>query len=647
MEFIECNITFFEVLGWLMAAFTLLRLLASIIISLKAPNQKYFFIKYGAFNELVLDYLGNPDIAISKVNKLTASKSVNSKNKQHQNLAKISENTSVNKEYFRDNDLIRQRRTEIKDKYKNGQFAASVDVGTFAAAETWQRWSAIDHHVVLGASRYFNETIDSTSDLVKKLMTGDDVNAPSFLHSLKGHVGEQHVFDHLNQAQVPFIVPDAGNHPGNDLYIDGKVGLNVKTHANVAKAFSEHSANYDSSIIVPHDATNIPDHGVLNFDPSHGIDPELLMTHKGIIVDHALSLSDVTDQTQDAIDLANHPAPHAHFPWITASVSGFREVNLLIDGHTDLGRAATNVAIDTAAVGAGGAIGGKIGAAIGTMLLPGLGTAIGGVFGSMVGGMTGRQLGNSIKRAPLEAAHTAYQESLARLTSEKDRITKDVANSWQAAQSNESINLKKTLLSLSDQLSTETESMRASLNQILRPSKDDLKLVLEHSFQSATSLYNSEISKFRNEIKWWQQVLPELLAYKTAFQIRSLKRDFAKLKNAKENLEKSPEISAESAFDFILATPAGLQLVGQHLSSCKTGIERFYGDIDKTYAKYRRRALDCRAQAVNSLKKSWNNIKERADMELSLVISRFKAAEDNLIAEMRKAGITSSNKSVA
>jgi hypothetical protein len=327
---------------------------------------------------------------------------------------------------------------------KGALWAAALGDGLAPGVGVWERWSSVDEHVFQAMSHMTHDIVNGFADLLKAVNAkGYAVDTEGFFNNLKGHVGEWHVMEHFSQADPPVSVsmPWASNEPATDMWVDGHA-VNVKTVADASRLDVSHFANHpDVAAVIPHDAANIPE-GALHFDPATGFDPSHLQhSDHLVVVDHAFSHADVADQTHHAIDVLQDPGPAIHLPWITMAISGIREGRLLIKGHTDIVRAAKNIAIDGTAVGGGGLIGAKAGGLIGSVGGP-VGSVVGAIIGGIAGAIGGRAVANDIKRKPLIDAKAAYDSAMSSYQGEEARVSKYTAVEWTKARESEQSKLK-------------------------------------------------------------------------------------------------------------------------------------------------------------------------------------------------------------
>lgn len=296
-----------------------------------------------------------------------------------------------------------------KDKRQALPLSVALADSGLHGADAFHQVLAIDDNIYAGVERMSNETMDSFSDLSAKLKTyshDDNGLTKGALSNLKGHVAEQHVADHFEQAGIKVDWPDASNQKGWDLLLEGHE-VNSKLIKDTS-SLTEHFQKYpDIPVVIPSDAEGIPDHAFY-FDPSQGKDALLEYLdnspEKAVIVNTELSnealTSSVKESANEAIDgIDMGPS----VPYITLAFSGYREFQLLQKGDTDITTSLKNIGLDGAGIAGGASAGGAIGAGIGS-IVPGIGTAIGGIAGSLIGGLVGRAISDDIKNSALNEA---------------------------------------------------------------------------------------------------------------------------------------------------------------------------------------------------------------------------------------------------
>jgi uncharacterized protein YcfJ len=323
--------------------------------------------------------------------------------------------------------------------------AAAIDGSTPAIDYLWT-WHHVDEHLFPAIGQLTHEHIENMADLGKAIQHWDSLSQWSgpreaLVWKVKGHLAEWVAADHLQQAGHTVDIPLSSTQPGWDLDVD-QVQVNVKAVDDFS-SLGQHFAEYpDIPVLVPYDTAGIPENA-FHFDPSHPIDFAVAKeagAHS--FVDHALSNADLSDSTEAGLDVGSGHV-NFHLPWITMGISAFREGKLLLDGSTEFGRAIKNVAVDTAAVGGGGAIGAKAGAAIGTVFAPGIGTLIGAAIGGISGAIFGRKVANSVKRAPLEAAKFTYDRSVSDFEANQLRATQEADRLWAIERESQAARVKQ------------------------------------------------------------------------------------------------------------------------------------------------------------------------------------------------------------
>ena len=309
---------------------------------------------------------------------------------------------------------------------------AVVVAETLAAVAPYAWKSAtIDPAVFAAVSHLTHEAVDSVGSLAAATedwpgfaawAAGAEASR-GLLYKLRGHVGEWIVADHLTDGGRMVEIPEASNQPGHDLWVDGHP-INVKTTADAARSSAAALRSHpDVAVIVPGDAERLPEDAI-HFGEDQAL-PDAALHVGGVFVDDALSVSDATTATADALDAASGTI-EARLPWITIARSSLRELSLWNDGMTNLGRATKNVAIDAATIGGGAKAGAVLGGKLGTLAGPGLGTAI----GAAVGGMLGRTTARELREKPLRDARENFERSKEAFESAKTALVDEAIRGW-------------------------------------------------------------------------------------------------------------------------------------------------------------------------------------------------------------------------
>lgn len=260
--------------------------------------------------------------------------------------------------------------------------------GLVAAIDPLEALSRIDMGVVDALDFSSARDLSNFGDLKDEVSTHMvDMDDPSgWYHRLHGYVAERAAGHAMEAAGHTVEFPDTPNQEGFDLLVDGEP-FQVKSGMD-AHAVSDHLAHHPDIPVftTPEVAAHFPgNHAVIGL---HELDH------------HSIDAS--IHGTFDAID-HGHVAGDFHFPWITGTISGFREMKLFGKGDTTAGSAARNWGLDVAGTGGGGFAGAKAGAILLSAFGP-VGAGIGVALGGVAGAVYGRRLTNRIKRTPLELA---------------------------------------------------------------------------------------------------------------------------------------------------------------------------------------------------------------------------------------------------
>jgi hypothetical protein len=219
-----------------------------------------------------------------------------------------------------------------------------------------------------------------------------DVGHPSgFLNRLVGYVGEAKAADHFSSQGADVLVNEAPNIPGYDLTVDD-TPFQVKV-GGTEDTFETHFDRY-------------PDIPVITGTDNLGIVP----SGADVSFIDALDADRVRAATEESLDVVHDDFDSGGpvVPYVTVIRSGLQQLDMLVDGHTDLTTAAKNVGLDASGVGLGGWAGVKVGALIGSILGP-AGTVVGGILGGLAGVIGGRAITNDIKYTDLRNKVDEYE----------------------------------------------------------------------------------------------------------------------------------------------------------------------------------------------------------------------------------------------
>lgn len=527
-----------------------------------------------------------------------------------------------------------------QDRWTNRAFwgAAAIDAAVMPGVDIWMRWASVDSHVFQAVEHLTHEQIEGVADLLTVVDAKSyAIESAGFFNKLLGHVGEWHALEHLQQAEIPVSMPLGSNQEGWDIQA-GDIGVNVKTVKDAASAASSHFSKYpDMPIIVPGDAAHIPS-DALYFDPSIGMSLDAIGSHHHqVIVDTALSHADVSEQTHNALDVVSDPGVHAHFPWVTAAVSGFREAKLMAKGHTDLARASKNVGVDVVAVGGAGAIGGKVGAVIGTTMGP-IGTVVGGVIGAAIGGAIGRGAANQIKQKPLNDAKQQYDLAFAACQAKQTELQAYAGKKWTQEQKDESLHLHGVSRQAEASVKSGAEKVRTELTKSVLFGREvaiaQLKLVLGHM--------SAIVERERSELKMGGSIhLAWLLMPGKYLALRQHEREMATHRQEIGALLKDWQGSPQNVtdgFDFVLAVPGGEQVVNEYLLSIDQKRSLAIESIGSLHQAALDKVAREREWAVKRLKVFWKALIADVEEKFSPFVEDVKSKAEVFKAELKKSG---------
>lgn len=326
------------------------------------------------------------------------------------------------------------------DGLRRADARASAAIGAAAGMTYLADWAMVDRAVVAGYRRMAADDTASALDLYEAAGGHSGESLDGFSIALRGHVGEQEIFDQLGRwAGDGLVIPSSGSNEGFDLELFGHA-INAKITSDAGRTAAEHFASYpDVPLIINADAANIPDSAV-HLDLTEPFDLGLLDEEHVVIVAEGLLLSGLADSVADAASFGGlgDGAPGLGVA-IAALRSSVREGRLL-QVHDDKARAARNIATDTALVGGGALAGAKAGAAAGAAIdlatggmLLGLPTLLGGLAGGAAAARQGGKLAHSARTRNLRTLQQELASSLERYGRARARTEQGTADAWQQA----------------------------------------------------------------------------------------------------------------------------------------------------------------------------------------------------------------------
>jgi hypothetical protein len=521
-------------------------------------------------------------------------------------------------------------------------WGAAVADGALPGIDVWARWSSVDHHVFQAVAHLTRQQVDGFADLLRVVEAKHYALASrGFFSLLKGHVAEWHAMEHFASAGAAVNMSTVSNQAGVDMLI-GEHPVDVKAWADAGAAAGKHFGDYPHiAMVVPHDVAHIPA-DALHFDPTQGFDASVLHGADHLtIVDRALSHADVADQTGHAIDVLQDAGPHAHFPWVTVAVATFREGRLLVNGSTDLSRAAKNVAVDAATVGGGAAVGMKAGGLVGSIFGP-VGIVVGGLAGSMAGAIGGRMAGNAVKRGPLNEAKTAYEQAVSKYTSGERAAITYAGVTWTDGREAEQTRFRGELDELARRKQAFVDALRARLREATFLTHGQAATYLDEGGRNVDVAVQVAHEQLRAEAGVFGKVVGALVAPEAYVDHRALSADARKWHHqARLLLEAWPgdERGTRAVFDLLLAAPGG---EGPALTFVRRGAQvrsETYVRVVQASETALHHIGESRQRAVNNLRAAWQQIQSDVQARLSPLLHLLRGASEGYKSELRKAGV--------
>lgn len=214
--------------------------------------------------------------------------------------------------------------------------------GAWFGKEPLENLLEIDEHVYTAMGQLAGRQLDSIGDLHNYLSSWDSAEIgealpEKALDKLMGHLAEPIVGEHLKELGIQVGMPDSSNQPGYDLILNGEHAVNIKAVKDF-NSLSEHFAKYpDIPVIVPGDMAGIPDNAI-HLDAAGSLDQLNRMVELGekkiVLVDNALSHAAMEAHAEGVSDALLENVDVGGIPFITAALSGFREIKLLKNHDT-------------------------------------------------------------------------------------------------------------------------------------------------------------------------------------------------------------------------------------------------------------------------------------------------------------------------
>ncbi|MCE1188490.1 MAG: hypothetical protein LWX56_05055 [Ignavibacteria bacterium] len=503
---------------------------------------------------------------------------------------------------------------------------------------------SVDQNVYDALSQLAGKQMDSISDLHSYLSHWDTdwTGHLTAINNLQGYVAEFVVADHLRSLGHTVTFPEASNTPGYDIMVDGHP-YNVKDVLDMS-SIKEHFLHHpDIGVISNYDVHGLND-TVFHIDPTHGIDQVFAasaVADHSHIIDNALSHDAVLDQTHHAADAITGNID-MHFPIITAALSSYREVKILMKGHTTLMTSVKNIGLDVAGTGIGAAAGAKAGAAIGTFFGPGIGIAIGGIIGAIGGAIGGRLVTNNIKKEDMVRANNQYTQAV---ESYKNNLA-GVESYCKNQITNSKIIYQQQLKNLADESKRLLSLLNSSLVQKEKEAYTLSSEQIDALFLNQKEFMEIQLEKTRREIGSNNIFIRYIWPNKQIITLRLIEKylleDIALLDHASIKInetsttqEQKTHIALEILGNFELNTLK----IKQHLEKLNAQIEENKNHLAQAIETEKRKLAEERVYAFKRLLDQIELLKKNAENELRPFSDSINSTQENLIAEMRKLGI--------
>ena len=503
-----------------------------------------------------------------------------------------------------------------------------ISDSVLVGASVFHQYMQVDDYMYEGVSRISGEQIDNFSDLSSKIK-GYAHNSGGLtegvLNKLKGHIAEEHVAEHLKSAGATVDWPETSNQEGWDLLLNGSK-IQVKLVEDVGSSLTEHFKEHsDIAVVIPSDAKNIPN-TAFYFDPSEGIksltDFLKESPENAVIVDHSLLHENLTESVEQGTDFLGGNMDLAHFPFITALFSSFREIRLLRKNHTKILSSIKNVALDVTGTGIGLKAGATTGIIVGTAIAPGIGTTIGAGVGALAGACFGRSVTNKIKKQPFKEAIEDYKKSTKKLNRIIKQSKKKYENQFNQEQKEEQKKLKDYAYKIKNNIDIKTKNLRRWIADKEKPS-EKLK----------ADLWNKVIATpAQPKPSWKEWFWPKLETIKHQIKIRNIKK-FLRVEIQKIHLEDRGQLFQKFAEQGLCR-----EFIFSEIQ--KTEKERLSreNNLIKEVTKGQKQILDKRSESLKKLAGRIKNYVQEIRKESYPYIKEVKNRQNRIKKEAKKLG---------
>ena len=510
----------------------------------------------------------------------------------------------------------------------------------------------IDEHVYTAMGQLAGEQLDSIGDLRNYLSSWDSAEIgealpEEALNKLMGHLAEPIVGQHLEELGIQVEIPDLSNQLGYDLILNGEHAVNIKAVKDF-NSLSEHFAKYpDIPVIVPGDMAGIPEN-VIHLDAAGSLEQlneAIELEEENIIlVDNALSHADMLEHAEGVSDALLGNVDVGGIPFITATLSGIREIKLLKNHDTKVYNAVKNFGLDVAGSGGGGVAGAAIGATIGSAIFPVIGTTIGVFFGGILGAIVVRKASNAIKEKPFRDALEAYEE-----------IQNKAQEKATVAQAEAEKQYDRTVESEEKALAQTVESRKHKLQQqqnaLIQERKNEYTLepAQAREFLEAAlndlSVHIASVQAQLNNIPSWKKILwPDESTVLLQQSILHLEKLSRLLKQQAESIlqnAQSQKLVGDRATSFLQlllavdgATPNIRELIHAHEERRQEREAQWRADIEQI----RIEVADRRYQCFQKLAETVEELQKKMEATMKPFVEKVKNASQTVQTEATRLG---------
>ena len=461
-----------------------------------------------------------------------------------------------------------------------------------------------------------------------------------------GHLAEPIVGEHLEELGIQVEMPGRSNQPGYDLILDGEHAVNIKTVSDFS-SLSDHFEKYpDIPVIVPGDMTGIPDNAI-HLDAAGSLDQLNRMVELGekkiVLVDNALSHAAMEAHAEGVSDALLENVDVGGIPFITAVLSGIREIKLLKNHDTKVTNAVKNFSLDIAGTGAGAIAGGKAGVVIGSFAGP-IGTAIGGAIGGILGAIGGRLASNAIKEKPFRDALQAYEEIQNKAQEKATVAQAEAEKQYDRTVESEEKALAQTVESHKHKLQQQQDALIKERREEYALEPAQARELLEAALSDLSAHIASTQAQLNNIPSWKKILWPDESTVLLQQSILHLEKLSSLLKQQAESIlqnTQSQKLVGDHATSFLQlllavdgATPNIRELIHAHEERRQEREAQWRADIEQI----RIEVADRRYQCFQKLAETLEELQKKMEATMKPFVEKAKSASEAVQTEATRLG---------